>query len=235
MLHARYNMVLVGDFNCVLTPSDSTGSFNISRALQRLVTVLGLVDVWDVNQGRMIYTHYTAQDASRLDSIYISRQLLKSKQGLESLTAAYTDHLAVMLRVSFSAPFTTRGKGYWRMNPTYMDDQHFLQTLRQQWEMWKKNAHHYPSRVMWWCRLVKRRIRHLFSRAGVERCRERAIMENFYYSTMYDVLQDKRDSGDKALALKSLKEKIIRLNSTYLLTYLLHGAGSFLSSWLACN
>jgi len=32
---------------------------------------------------------------------------------------------------------------------------------------------------------------------------------------MYDVLQDERDSGDKALALKSLKAKIIRLNSTY--------------------
>ena len=40
-------------------------------------------------------------------------------------------------------------------------------------------------------------------------------MEHFYYSAMYDVLQGERDSGDKALALKSLKAKIIRLNSTY--------------------
>jgi len=68
---------------------------------------------------------------------------------------------------------------------------------------------------MWWCRLVKRRIRLLFSRAGVELCRERESMEHFYYSALYDVLQDERDSGDKALALKSLKAKIIRLNSTY--------------------
>jgi len=74
------------------------------------------------------------------------------------------------------------------MNLTYLDDQHFLQTLRQHWEMWRKNAHHYPSRVMWWCRLVRRSISLLFSRAGVERCREREIMEHFYYSAMYDVL-----------------------------------------------
>jgi hypothetical protein len=40
-------------------------------------------------------------------------------------------------------------------------------------------------------------------------------MEDFYYSAMYDVLQDERDNGDKALALKSLQAKIIRLNSTY--------------------
>jgi len=49
----------------------------------------------------------------------------------------------------------------------------------------------------------------------VERCREPEIMEYFYYSAMYDVLQGERDSGDKALALKSLNAKIIRLNSTY--------------------
>ena len=40
-------------------------------------------------------------------------------------------------------------------------------------------------------------------------------MEDFYYSAMYDVLQDERDNGNKALALKGLQAKIIRLNSTY--------------------
>jgi len=40
-------------------------------------------------------------------------------------------------------------------------------------------------------------------------------MEHFYYSAMYDVLQGERDSGEKALALKSLKAKIIRLNGIY--------------------
>jgi len=68
---------------------------------------------------------------------------------------------------------------------------------------------------MWWCRLVKRRIRLLFSHAGVERCREHEIMEHFYYSALYDVLQDERGSGDKALALKSLNVKITQLSSTY--------------------
>ena len=118
-MHSNDNMVLAGDFNCVLTPPDCTGSLNVSRALTRLVTGLDLVDV---NKGRMIYTHYTAEGASRIGRIYLSRQLLKSKQGVESIAAVFTDHLAVMLRVSFSAPCTTRGKGYWRMNPTDLDD-----------------------------------------------------------------------------------------------------------------
>ena len=77
--HSSDNAVLAGDFNCVLTPSDCTGSLNVSRALTRLVTGLDLVDV---NQRRMIYTHYTAQGVSRTDRIYLSRQLSKSKQGV---------------------------------------------------------------------------------------------------------------------------------------------------------
>jgi hypothetical protein len=75
--------------------------------------------------------------------------------------------------------------------------------------MWKKNAHYYPTRVMWWCRFVKRRIRLLFSRAGVERRRERENMENFYYNVLYDILQDEREDGEKAIALKNLKAKMI--------------------------
>jgi exonuclease III len=69
LMHPSDNLILAGDFNCVLTPSDCTGSFNVSRALSRLTTDLDLVDVWEMNQGRMIYTHYTTQGASRLDRI----------------------------------------------------------------------------------------------------------------------------------------------------------------------
>jgi len=50
LMHSNDNMFLAGDFNCVLTPSDCTGSFNVSRALTRLVTGLDLVDVWNVNR-----------------------------------------------------------------------------------------------------------------------------------------------------------------------------------------
>jgi hypothetical protein len=104
---------------------------------------------------------------------------------VEAVAAAFTDYVAVVLRVSTAVPCTTRGKGYWRMNPTLFDDQDFVQNFKHQWGMWR-SANLYLSKAMWWSRLVKRRISLLFSRAGVERCKEREAMENFYY----DVLQD---------------------------------------------
>jgi len=93
------------------------------------------------------------------------------------------------------------------MNTTYLDDQHFLHTFKQHWEKCRNAAYYYPASVMWRCMLVKRRIRLLFSCASAERCREREVMEHFYYSTMYDVLHDVKDTGDKALALKNMKVK----------------------------
>ena len=147
--------------------------------------------------------------------MYLSKQLLQTNQGAETIAAAFTDHPAVILRVSLSASCTTRGKVYWRMNPTCLDDQNLLQNFQQHWEMWRKMANHYPSRVMWWCRLVRRRIRLLFSRAGAERCREREVVENLYYGVMYDVLRDVRDISEQSFALKSIKAKIIRLNNKY--------------------
>jgi hypothetical protein len=40
-------------------------------------------------------------------------------------------------------------------------------------------------------------------------------MENFYYSAMYDILQEPRDFSDKTAALRHLRAKIIRLYGTY--------------------
>jgi hypothetical protein len=64
-MHSSDNMVLAGDFNCVLTPN-CNGSVNTIRALGRLVTGLDLVDVWDMNEARKIYTHHTVMGASHL-------------------------------------------------------------------------------------------------------------------------------------------------------------------------
>jgi hypothetical protein len=62
---------------------------------------------------------------------------------------------------------------------------------------------------------VKRRIRLLFSSAGVEKHKDREALENFYYSAIYDALQDETKNSDKAINLKRIQASIIRLNETY--------------------
>jgi exonuclease III len=61
------DLIIVGDFNCVLSQSDTTGQWNYSKALANLVTGLGLTDVGESSLTGTAYTHYTITGASCLD------------------------------------------------------------------------------------------------------------------------------------------------------------------------
>ena len=73
-------MIVAGDFNCVLSPADTTGRENYSRALDTLTKGLGLQDAWETPQTRPTYTHYRTAGASRLDRIYVTENLRKEKK-----------------------------------------------------------------------------------------------------------------------------------------------------------
>jgi hypothetical protein len=152
--------------------------------------------------------------ASRIDRIYTTENLKRAQHGAEAVVAAFTDHLAIIVRLSIDIPCVC-GKGYWRMNVSFLGDPHFQHRLQENWEMWRRHLKYYPNKVQWWCRYVKRMIQLLFSREGVDRRRDRVEMENFYYSAMYDALRELTTNETKTITLKRLKAKIIRLNSAH--------------------
>jgi len=127
-------MIMAGDFNCVISNLDCTGHRNSSRTLERLIQGLDLVDVWDATVYRQIYTHYTPTGAARLDRIYITEDLRQQKQGVETIAAAFTDHLAVLLKVAMTTSFIHEGKGLWRMNPCYLNELPFQDKILEAWE-----------------------------------------------------------------------------------------------------
>ena len=159
------------------------------------------------------YTHFTSTGASRIDRIYVTRNLRTKQRGVETLAAAFTDHFAVSLRLSLDASSTLRGKGYWKMNISYFSEPDFQQTIKGIWAKWQEHIKYYPNKVMLWGRYVKSMLRQMFCREGVERRRDRVEMENFYYTAIYDVLQNKDPHAVKASILNKLQAKIVRLHS----------------------
>ena len=134
---AHAGMILAGDFNCVLSNTDSTGHNNYSRATANIVHGFGLIDARDTSISRSIYTHYTPTGASRIDRIYVTRNNLSKNQVVEKVPAAFTDHLAVVIRLAIDTPLTLRGRGYWRMNLSLLSDTNFRSTIQTQWAKWK--------------------------------------------------------------------------------------------------
>ena len=72
--HTPTDTILAGDFNCVIPSVDCTGHCNRSRALERLIQGLGLVDIWEATADRQVFTHYTSTGAARLDMIYVTKE-----------------------------------------------------------------------------------------------------------------------------------------------------------------
>jgi len=128
-------LVIAGDFNCVLN-NDCTVQRTCSQALQILINGLKLKDAWDTNITPHGYTHYTVTDASRIDRRYLSKELVRNKQVAETLIAAFSDHLAVLIRILPATPRTLRGKGRWIMNTTLLEDATFRRKLREGWKEW---------------------------------------------------------------------------------------------------
>jgi exonuclease III len=105
------NLLMGDDFNCVLEKNDCTGQYNFSRSLAELVQGYALKDTWRANLVHKVYTDYTASGANSLDRIYVSCALLARKLGVETVAAAFTGQLAVVLRLNLDAPILRRGRG----------------------------------------------------------------------------------------------------------------------------
>ena len=140
---------------------------------------------------------------------------------IETVTAAFTDHFAVALRIARDSPIVSRGKCYWRMNTSLLNDATFKHVIQTHWKKWQTRKKYYPNTVMWWELCVKPMIWHLFTREGTEQKDDRIILENLYYNAIYNILNEPTNHETTAITLKHLKAKITRLHHAELRRILL--------------
>ena len=124
-----------GDFNCILTNTDCTGNMHFSKALKKVVSGFGLVDVWETVPPRTVYTHYTSHGTALFNRIYVTSNLSCQKVRVETVSAPFTVHLAVCLRIKPEAPLLQRGRGLWKMNTARLEDNNYQKTFHQEWTM----------------------------------------------------------------------------------------------------
>jgi len=140
-------ILIAGDFNCVTSPSDCTGTPNLSKALSSTIAGLALHDVWDSYPQQPPYTHYTNEGATRIDRIYITDPLRKRKQGAETIVAPFTDHFAVAVRLTYPLQNLPRKIRAWKMNISLLEDNTFRDTLMILWSKWKMTEKYYPNKT----------------------------------------------------------------------------------------
>jgi len=147
-----------------------------------------LTDTWTLHPNRPAYTH-SSTGATRIDRIYMSRDLMTRKTGIEILPAAFTDHSAVVLRLTLGETGARRDRVRWKLDPDMLLDADLLSHLRQQWNRWKMRKPCYPNVNIWWDRYVKRQLQQYLIKWGADRRREHEAVEDHLYHCIYDIKQ----------------------------------------------
>jgi hypothetical protein len=215
---APEEIVLGGDFNCILEKSDTTGHPHYRRARAHLIQGLALRDAWEINPSSHAYTHYSSTSATRIDRIYLSHKLYPNKTSIVTIPAAFTDHLAVVLRMTVETPLFIRGRGIWKLNTAIAATAETKHKLHQQWNKWSRLKRCYPNVNMWWELLVKKKIRHFYKQEELERNRDYVLLENHYYECIYDIIAQNSPHEEKLPRLNRLKAKIAKMHSAWLQT-----------------
>ena len=209
----RLPLLVGGDFNCILSPLDSTGTYTASNALSNIVHGLRLKDTWNQEPARPVYTHYSPLGATRIDRFYISQDVLVRKTGIHIVPTAFTDHQAVVLRLQIPTGDRRPRTGRWKMNPDLIKGTPFTDAIKVEWEKWKRSKGFYTDTGSWWERQVKPNIRRLARRVETEKHRMHKLMENHLYECLYDIIQANIPEAEKYSHLQKYKAKIVRLNA----------------------
>jgi hypothetical protein len=151
--------------------------------------------------------------APRLDRIYVTRNLLVRKQGMEVVVIAFTDHFAVLIRLTTDVPIPEGGRSAWKMNASLLSATEFRDDLQERWITWREHGRFYPNPVMWWTRYVKEQIRKYFVCKCAIRRQDRAKLENFYCVAIYDAVRDTAHARTTHIVLNALNGKIVRLRN----------------------
>ena len=140
----------------MISPSDSTGKPNLSKALTSVIQGLALHDACDPTSCRQQYTHYTNNGATKIVRIYITARLQQRKTGTATLIAPFSDHLSVMLRLTYhQQTYSIKHRG-WRMNISLMEDKTFRDSLTLNANYWRRTMNNFPTKTMWCERHVKK-------------------------------------------------------------------------------
>jgi len=112
----------------------------VVESISCMQTELDLIDVWRMkNFDTKIYT-WTSQKSPnvfcRLDYWLISNNLQVFVKSTDIIPAIKTDHAAIDL-VFTNIDTDLKGPGFWKMNCSLLEDQNYLNDLKQKFPEWK--------------------------------------------------------------------------------------------------
>lgn len=219
------HVILMGDFNCVLRPCDSS-SPNTSPSLKMTVQQLQLLDIWERLYPRDEGFTFVSRNArSRLDRIYVSTGLREHLRAANTHVCSFSDHKAITLSLFLPLLGHEHGRGYWSLRPHLLTDEN-VADFQYRWQFWTRERQNYRSWIDWWMSYAKPKTKKFF------KCKSRAAFDDFHneHQRLYAELQRAYDSyyqnpvmlstinrlkGEMLTLQRNFSHMFMRINETF--------------------
>ena len=136
------NIILAGDFNNTLSKKDKTSEQNLKCEsqieLQSLLQEFDLEDTWRVeNSNEYIFTHEHLVNNShaRIDRAYLSTKI-RAEIKIKHELISFSDHYNAVF-ITREKEKLERGKGYWMLNNSLLEDQNYTKEIENLWVNWR--------------------------------------------------------------------------------------------------
>lgn len=162
--HSSEYLIIAGDFNCVTNPNDATGSSNVSSCLKQTIQHLNVDDTWTILNNHIDYTYITSNTASRIDRIYISKNLKQNLRTTNVHSVAVSDHRAYVIRIAIPHEVSNninRTQKLWSLRKHLFTAEN-LDQFRIHWTKWTRQKKNYRSWLNWWLDYAKPNIKRFF-------------------------------------------------------------------------
>ena len=140
------SLIIGGDFNAVISALDYQGTrqqhsnSKVSDMLSDLIEEYNLVDVWrHYHPSLRQYTRHqkTPRVLSRLDFILVSSNFLNNCTKSKIIPGIQSDHSVVFVQFNDNQP--VRGRGYWKLNCSYLHhDVDFVNLIKEKIKEFKE-------------------------------------------------------------------------------------------------
>jgi hypothetical protein len=148
-----------------------------------------LVDTWKSQRRKPIYTHITHHSTSRIDRIYIAKDLAPEITRTEVIVAPFTDHDAFAVHINLRGTHMDRGPSYWKLNTSVICDKCTKNDFVLQWGRRRRYKANFPPATLWWELVIKPRIRSFFfKRASAKNRKEEGHTAEFLYSCINELI-----------------------------------------------
>ena len=218
------NIIIGGDFNTVLDPkldkkggsqTQSTAQKETVRIIESLKEELGINEPW--RRKHPMERRYTWKGKrgneiihSRLDLWFISDSLYDNIEKVEIIPSILSDHSAVYLHLK-SIPKSDKGKGYWRLNNSFLSEEAYINGIRTGAEEWQAECEQFTDERMKW-EYVKYKIRQFSIQYGIEKAKTKHDKEEELENTL-NKLEKEEDSNNNPERAAWLTDRIANVRA----------------------